>query len=208
MVRLKVASMRTAASPVFSKPDFCDVRWAGVFGSFAKGTQTRSSRVRCYVRSHTIAGSDEDDEVVRLRNEARGILDFGLARFTTVLGMILRTQSLEFLSSPQLQRSVRDNIQSILRDGFFLDLERRFDALSTGENANTNDLGSDYWTPIWEIATSALVVLAALIQGMVIPDLREIFEDSELVRKLEMGGEATSSGVLKGLTTICKCYIL
>jgi hypothetical protein len=89
-----------------------------------------------------------------------------------------------------------------------LDLERRFDALSTGENANTNDLGSDYWTPIWEIATSALVVLAALIQGMVIPDLREIFEDSELVRKLEMGGEATSSGVLKGLTTICKCYIL
>jgi len=82
--------------------------------------------------------------------------------------MIRRSQSLvqglkieEFLISPQLQRSIRDNVQSILS---YLDIQlvwhsmpsyelailslelikKQIDALATGENANTNDLGPDY----------------------------------------------------------------
>jgi predicted nucleotidyltransferase len=133
--RLNIASLRKAASFVFSKPHFRDVRWAGVFGSFAVGSQTKSSLVdpdvivilmpQCekinshplsledelfrvwgrkprikYIKnggirdlysvkallcSRALAGSNQDHEVVRLRNEARNILDFGLARFTAVL---------------------------------------------------------------------------------------------------------------------------
>ena len=40
-----VDDLRVASSPVFSKPDFNDIRWAGVFGSFARGEQTESSDV-------------------------------------------------------------------------------------------------------------------------------------------------------------------
>jgi hypothetical protein len=42
-----LATLRTAAaaSPVFSGPDFCDIRWAGVFGPFARGTQNEYSEV-------------------------------------------------------------------------------------------------------------------------------------------------------------------
>ena len=116
---LNTESLRKAASSVFSKPNFRNVRWAGVFGLFAVGSQTKSSNVdvivilmpHCeqinshplsledelfrvwgrkpriqYIRkgefwhltsvkallcSRTLAGSDQDDEVVRLRNEAR-----------------------------------------------------------------------------------------------------------------------------------------
>jgi predicted nucleotidyltransferase len=136
------ASLRTAASPVFSKANFRDVRWAGVFGSFARGTQNDSSRVdvvvieiphsetinkplvvlkdellRVWGRnpnityitkselrgyhsveallcSRTIAGSDQDDAVVRLRKEALGILVSGRAKFTTILNSIQETRSL------------------------------------------------------------------------------------------------------------------
>jgi predicted nucleotidyltransferase len=143
MVQLNMSSLRAAAAPVFSKPDFrTTVRWAGVFGSFANGIQTRSSRVRVVVIStpdsekisnsrlslraelsrvwgrqlnitfisdgqllnlievqavlcsRTLARSDQDDEVVRLRNEARDILDSGLAKFKEILAMIQRAQSL------------------------------------------------------------------------------------------------------------------
>jgi predicted nucleotidyltransferase len=145
MVRLiadDLASLRTAASPVFSKANFRDVRWAGVFGSFALGTQDDSSIVEVIVietshsekidipplhlkrelfkvwgrkvdityikegkfvgytsveallRSHTLTGSDQDDEVVRLRDEAWCILVSGLDKFTAILGMIRETQSL------------------------------------------------------------------------------------------------------------------
>ena len=44
--------------------------------------------------SRTLAGSDQDDEVVRLRNEARNILDSGLAKFTAVLDIVQWTRSL------------------------------------------------------------------------------------------------------------------
>jgi hypothetical protein len=40
-----LSSLRAAAAPVFSKPDFSDIRWVGVFGSFARGTQTDSSDI-------------------------------------------------------------------------------------------------------------------------------------------------------------------
>jgi len=33
-------------------------------------------------------------------------------------------------------------------------IKKRIDALATGENANTNDLGPDYWALIWEVATA------------------------------------------------------
>ena len=139
---LNIESLRKAASSVFSKPNFRNVRWAGVFGLFAVGSQTKSSNVdvivilmpHCehidsyplsledelfrvwgrqpriqYIRkgefwhltsvqallcSRTLAGSDQDDEVVRLRNEARDILDSGLAKFTEVLDMVQSTRSL------------------------------------------------------------------------------------------------------------------
>jgi len=142
MFRLNIASLRKAASFVFSKPHFRDVRWAGVFGSFAVGSQTKSSivdvivilmpqcekinshplsledelfrvwgrklrikyikngelrdlySVKALLCSRTLAGSNQDHEVVRLRNEARNILDFGLAKFTAVLDKVQWTRSL------------------------------------------------------------------------------------------------------------------
>jgi predicted nucleotidyltransferase len=136
-----LSSLRAAAAPVFSKPDFSDVRWAGVFGSFARGTQTDSSDIDVFVFrdpakrvshslnplfleeelpkvwrrdvdvvyttgeefrgyisveaplcSRTLFGSDEDDEVIRLRNQAKDILETGYAKFSTILGAIRKTQ--------------------------------------------------------------------------------------------------------------------
>jgi predicted nucleotidyltransferase len=133
--------LRAAAAPVFSKPDFSDVRWAGVFGSFARETQTDSSDVdvivlqdpakrvprslnplflekelpkvwrrdvdvvyttgeefRGYISveallcSRTLFGSDEDDEVIQLRNQAKDILETGYAKFSTILDAIRKTQ--------------------------------------------------------------------------------------------------------------------
>ena len=43
---------------------------------------------------HTLIGSDQDDEVVRLRIEAKDILDFGLARLTAASDMMQKTLSL------------------------------------------------------------------------------------------------------------------
>ena len=136
-----LSSLRAAAAPVFSKPDFSDVRWVGVFGSFARETQTDSSDVdvlvfqdpakcvpdsldplfleeelpkvwrrdvdvvyttgkefRGYISveallcSRTLFGSDEDDEVIRLRNQAKDILETGYAKFSTILDAIRKTQ--------------------------------------------------------------------------------------------------------------------
>ena len=47
-----------------------------------------------------------------------------------------------------------------------------------------------------------LETIAKMIQGYVIPTIKEIFEQSELVRKLEMeDGEVTDNG-------LCRCCIL
>jgi predicted nucleotidyltransferase len=40
-----VEDLRALAGPVFAIPDFRDIQWAGVFGSFASGTQTPESDV-------------------------------------------------------------------------------------------------------------------------------------------------------------------
>jgi len=138
-----LSSLRAAAAPVFSKPDFSDVRWAGVFGSFAREAQTDSSDIdvlvfrgppakrvshslnplfleeelpkvwrrdvdivyttgeefRGYISveaplcSRTLFGSDEDDEVMRLRGQAKDILETGYAKFSTILDAIRKTQN-------------------------------------------------------------------------------------------------------------------
>jgi predicted nucleotidyltransferase len=137
-----LSSLRAAAAPVFSKPDFSDVRWAGVFGSFAREAQTDFSDIdvlvfrdppakrvshslnplfleeelpkvwrrdvdvvyttgeefRGYISveaplcSRTLFGSDEDDEVMRLRGQAKDILETGYAKFSTILDAIQKTQ--------------------------------------------------------------------------------------------------------------------
>jgi predicted nucleotidyltransferase len=137
-----LSSLRAAAAPVFSEPDFSDIRWVGVFGSFARGTQTDSSDIdilvfedpssncvshslvplfleeelpkvwrrdidiiyttdkefRGYISveallcSRTLFGSDEDDEVIRLRNKAKDILETGYAKFSTILDAIRKIQ--------------------------------------------------------------------------------------------------------------------
>jgi hypothetical protein len=128
--------------------------------------------------------------------------------------------------SPQLQCSVQDNIESILDD---LDIRPRYPAiydgyysslithavqiqlqindLTTGEN-----LESDYWECIWNVVapsdeSDGLKDLDWRIQELVIPDIRETWELSDLARKLEMEDEANGSDVLKG-STICRCCIL
>ena len=78
------------------------------------------------------------------------------------------------------------------------------------ETSNTNDLGPDYWEFIWNIVTDELDGLENLdwrIQELVILDIRETWELSDFVRKLEMEDEANGSDVLKGLT-MCRCCIL
>jgi len=119
--------------------------------------------------------------------------------------------------SPQLQCSVQDNIESILDD---LDIRPRYPAiydgyysslithavqiqlqindLTTGEN-----LESDYWECIWNVVapsdeSDGLKDLDWRIQELVIPDIRETWELSDLARKLEMEDEANGSDVLKG----------
>jgi hypothetical protein len=80
------------------------------------------------------------------------------------------------------------------------------------EDSNTNDLGPGYWEFIWNIVTPSdeldgLENLDWRIQELVIQDIRETWELSGFVRKLEMKDEVTGSDVLKGLT-MCKCCIL
>jgi hypothetical protein len=91
-------------------------------------------------------------------------------------------------------------------------IKKRIDALATGENANTNDLGPDYWALIWKIVNpteaGGLECIKRNIQKCIIPNIRKMFKRSELVRKLEMGDKATGSGEPKGLTTMCRCCIL
>ena len=137
-----IAALR-ASSSIFLKKDFRHIKWAGVFGSFARETQTDSSDVdvvvirpplektcrmppetllledalpqvwgrkvdvisieedelRGYVSleallcSRTLFGSDQDDEVVRLRGIARDTLDSGFTKFVEIMDKIRRTQS-------------------------------------------------------------------------------------------------------------------
>jgi hypothetical protein len=68
-------------------------------------------------------------------------------------------------------------------------IRQRIDASDTGGSANANP-GSTYWAIIWEIATMStaggMENLARRIQKFVFPTIRETFEHSELVRRLEM----------------------
>jgi hypothetical protein len=128
---------------------------------------------------------------------------------TFVHPIILTITNQEFLTSPKLQHSVRDNIQSILNDldiqpmwhpmrrgyWYFLikvseNIRKQIDALETWGNANTNDLGPEYWAFIWEIATTAkgecLEILARRILKFVIPSIEQTYEDSKLARRLRM----------------------
>ena len=144
MIASDIASLR-ASSSVFLKHDFYYVKWAGVFGSFARETQTESSDVdvvviqepryrngpvppdtlhledalsevwgrkvdviyidqgeelRGYITieallcSRTLFGSDQDDEVVYLRQIARDVLGSGFTIFSGIISMIRKTQSM------------------------------------------------------------------------------------------------------------------
>jgi predicted nucleotidyltransferase len=141
-VTSNIASLRDTSSSVFSNQNFHNIGWAGVFGSFAPGTQTdlsdvdvvvikkpRSETVRIpplyledelprvwgrkvdivYITGNEFRGyisveallcsctlirSDKDDEVIQLRSNARSILDSGFAKFTAILNMIRKTQSI------------------------------------------------------------------------------------------------------------------
>jgi hypothetical protein len=66
-------------------------------------------------------------------------------------------------------------------------IRQRIDALG---NANTNDLGPEYWAVIWEIATTAkeggLEILARRILKVVIPSIESTYEQSKLIRRLRM----------------------
>jgi hypothetical protein len=110
-----------------------------------------------------------------------------------------------FLTSPQLLRSVRDNIQSILNDvniqpvwhpmheGFDCivikqaeDILQRIIAL----DANTNELRPEYWSEIATITPEGgLVYMAKMIQTIVLPRIIETREESKLMRNLERGSQ-------------------
>ena len=134
-------TLRKAASPIFSKPSFHNIIWAGVSGPFAEGTKIdendevdvivietpmkfycpplslgdelstvwrrkpniihiQDGELRGYptigalLCSRTLTGSDRNHEVVRLRKEARDILDWSHAKFQTIVSMIRETQLL------------------------------------------------------------------------------------------------------------------
>ena len=139
-----IASLRASSPAVFSKQDFSHVIWAGVFGSYARETQTKSSDVdvvviqkprdkncyippdtlhlgdalpevwgrkvdiiyimrnelRCYVSleallcSRTPYGSDQDEEVMRVRGIVRDMLDSGFVKFTDIVDKIRKTKSM------------------------------------------------------------------------------------------------------------------
>jgi len=69
------------------------------------------------------------------------------------------------------------------------DIWQRIVALDTGENANTNELGPEYWAVIWEIAIittqGGLEYIADRIQTIVLPGIRETCEKSKLIRNVE-----------------------
>ena len=71
-----------------------------VWGRKPDITYITESELRGYISLHallcsrTLAGSDQDDAVVRLRNEAWDTLDFAFAKFTAILDMIRETRSL------------------------------------------------------------------------------------------------------------------
>jgi predicted nucleotidyltransferase len=48
--------------------------------------------VEALLCSRTLFGSDEDDEVIRLRNQAKDILETGYAKFSTILDAIRKAQ--------------------------------------------------------------------------------------------------------------------
>jgi len=138
---------------------------------------------------------------------------------------------MEFLTPPQLERSVRDNIRSILndlniqpmwhpmREGFCSiiikrtqNIRQRIDALHTEENANTNDLGPEYLAVIWEIATIAteggLEYLVMMTERIVLPSLRKLCKESELFRRSEMEDEVTALSTPLPDSTKFRCCIL
>jgi hypothetical protein len=67
-----------------------NVRMTYVFN----GKLNNLTSVKAMLCSRTLAGSDEDDEVVRLRDEGRDILDSGLVKYAAVVDMFRRSQSL------------------------------------------------------------------------------------------------------------------
>ena len=95
---------------------------------------------------------------------------------------------------------------------YAVQIQLQINDLTTGENSNANDLEPDYWECIWNVVapsdeSDSLKDLDWRIQEFVIPDIRETWELSDLIRKLEMEDEANGSDVLKG-STICRCCIL
>jgi hypothetical protein len=115
----------------------------------------------------------------------------------------------DFLSSPEYQRSIRNDVLSILdgtniqpiwhpmHDAFWyaliesaVDTRKRLDALNPESNPGVSDVGSEYWKAIWEVATTVgkggLENLARRIVRFVLPLMKETWEQSELVRKLDV----------------------
>jgi hypothetical protein len=68
-----------------------------------------------------------------------------------------------------------------------VDIRKRLDALNPESNP---DVGSEYWKAIWEVATTvgkgSLENLARRIVKFVLPLMEETWEQSKLVRKLDI----------------------
>lgn len=115
----------------------------------------------------------------------------------------------DFLGSPEHQRSIQNDVLSILdetniqpiwhpmHDAFWyaliesaVDTRKRLNALRPESNPDVSDVGSEYWKAIWEVATTVgkggLENLARRIVKFVLPLMEETWEQSELVRKLDV----------------------
>jgi hypothetical protein len=123
----------------------------------------------------------------------------------------------DFLSSPEHQRSIRNDILSILdgtniqpiwhpmHDAFWyaliesaVDTRKRLDALNPESNPGVSDVASEYWKAIWEVAMTAgkggQENLARRIVKFVLPLMEETWEQSELVRELDVRSNNDRSG--------------
>jgi hypothetical protein len=71
-----------------------------------------------------------------------------------------------------------------------VDTRKRLNALNPESNPDVSDVGSEYWKAIWEVTTTVgkggLENLARRIVKFVLPLMEETWEQSELVRKLDV----------------------
>ncbi|RMJ24528.1 hypothetical protein PHISP_04598 [Aspergillus sp. HF37] len=112
-----VEDLRALAGPIFTKPDFRDIQWAGVFGSFARRSQTPESEVDVVVYQKALTKELSPDRLY---------LEDVLPRVWNRRVDIIRVEDLEFRGYMSIETLLcSQTVYDSARDEEVLRLRRR-----------------------------------------------------------------------------------